>query len=293
MRKRPHAVETNGLPVLSLPVTRKNRVNEKQKAKMVTKSERRVTALQLLGMAGIYPDAPMLFCGSHSKALPMLQELVKMTDKPFLLLGSVRTLENSPLNWLDISWEAGEMTGELPCGNGKIAFENRESGEFALTEVLLKADGYLPVLCLGNGCCMDEELFEAISRFDSYILLSGPILAQSVKEIGGRMRVEELLSKMSYVIVSSIGAKSACELIRILPEYEEVKVSDGAILNLHRDTPGMDMGRMHHGTGIGFQLSQNRSKETRPVLTQDDFRSWQEDNRMFVYNALAGHIWIG
>ena len=30
-----------------------------------------------------------------------------------------------------------------------------------------------------------------------------------------------------------------------------------------------------------------------PVLTQDDFRSWQEDNRMFVYNALAGHIWIG
>lgn len=30
-----------------------------------------------------------------------------------------------------------------------------------------------------------------------------------------------------------------------------------------------------------------------PVLPQDDFRSWQEDNRMFAYNVLAGHIWIG
>ena len=112
MRKRPHAVETNGLPVLSLPVTRRNRVNEKQKAKMVTKSERRVTVSRLLGMAGIYPDAPMLFCGSHSKALPVLQELVNAGNTVVVIEHNLDVIKRAD-HIIDLGPEGGSAGGQI------------------------------------------------------------------------------------------------------------------------------------------------------------------------------------
>lgn len=293
MKKKLNMVGKDSLPILSFPITKKNRVNEKKKAEMITETEKRITAAHMLSLSKIKPDAPLLICGEHSKAFLILKELVKMTEKPFLLIGTEGMLKNSPLNWLNIEWEAEDSVDEPFCGNGKLTLKNGRSTKLVLAEALKKRSDYLPIICLGKGYYLDADSFELINGLDSYILLSGPVLDQGVKEIGGGLKSTELLVKMSYIIVSSISAKSTNDLISILPQFEERKVSDNTALNLHRDAPGMDMEKVHHRTGISLQLSQVRNMETRPVLTQDDFReALQNNNRAFAYNALINHIWI-
>ena len=138
---------------------------------------------------------------------------------------------------------------------------------------------------------MDDELFEVINCFGSYILLSGPVLNQSIKETTGILDSIGLLSKMSYILVSSLSAKAADDLIKILPVFEEVKVSNNTTLDVHRDLPEPDIIQYHRTRGR-LQIGQTRSLEKKSILTQDDFRNLQSHNRLFVYNAVQNHIWI-
>lgn len=115
-------------------------------------------------------------------------------------------------------------------------------------------------------------------------------MSRSVKNNDGcRLTPEELLLSMDYMIISSIGM-AAKDLVSVLPSYECEKVTNTTDFSLHQESP--QLSDYHHRNGGGFRISQSRALETKPILTQTDLRSMQDNNTMIIYNAKATHTWV-
>ncbi|MDO5817761.1 MAG: hypothetical protein Q4Q26_09125 [Eubacteriales bacterium] len=281
--------EIIGIPLISLPSTKKNRFNNKRR----NVGEIGVSsAAHIIGMTGIRPEEPFIFCGKYNKALPIVRQLVKMSARPFVILGTRRDLaEDSCLRLLDIEWENEIPEHSLPGGNGMLILKSGGETNLQLKDCLNGWDSHLIIICLGNGLQIDQEILNILNSIGHYILLT-EALHRSVKGIeGDRLTPEELLSSMEYILVSSIGTAGK-DLMKILPDYECEKITNTTDVSWHRDEPHEYKGGQHHRNGGGIRFSQSKFLESRCIFSQDELTKIQDSNSVLIYNARCAHTWV-
>lgn len=278
-----------GMALLSLPTTKKNRTNNNCRNVVDVET---TSAAHMIGVTGIRPEEPLIFCGRYNKALPVIRQLVKMSSRPFLLLGTKRDLpEGSCLRLLNIDWEREAPQCDLYGGNGIMILKPGAETNLILKEYLSGWDSHLIIMCLGNGLQVDQELLNLLNGVGHYILLS-ETLQRSIKCTDGcKLTSADLLSSMDYILISSIGT-AAKELMSVLPDYESEKVTNTTDLSLHKDAPHEYGGGHHHRNGGGLRFSQSKTKESKCIFTQDDLIKMQDSNTLIIYNARYAHTWI-
>ena len=102
------------------------------------------------------------------------------------------------------------------------------------------------------------------------------------------MTPSELMASMSYLVISSAGS-GAKELISVLPNYEQEKITNTTDLSGHGDSPYQT--HRHHHRGLGLRLSQSRTLETKPILTQEQLTDMQNSRITLIYNAETAQTW--
>ncbi|MCD8146022.1 MAG: hypothetical protein LUD84_01885 [Clostridiales bacterium] len=287
--KRTNLLEKQGLGLLSLPITRHNKTNEKRRD---VADLQQTTAAQMLSLTRVSPHAPMLLCGRQNKLLPFLRCLTRMVPA-YVLIGTPRDFaDGSCLRTLPCDWEAQQPSAHLPDGNGRLTVRPGATTTLALKECLSDWDSHLPILCLGSGLKLDAELLNLLDGIGNYVLVTES-LSRSVKDSENcPLSVEKLVASMDYIVVSSIGT-AAKELLSVLPTYECEKVTNVTDFSLHQDSPYQEAGGHHRLHGLGGRLSQSRTLEEKSILTQDELTALQDDNMVLVYNAQLRHAWVG
>lgn len=288
MFKRHKEYESIGMKLLSLPVNRKDIVNKRKKNIGDLES---VTAANMIGTTGIKPDSPMILCGRSNKVYPVLQQLLRMTLKPYVIVGTPKDLDNSVFFNFDVEWRSNMLMGQLQVGNGMISLRPGSETSYVLRDSITNWEDHLVVLCLGNGLQVDSELLNLLNRLGQYIIVTES-LNRSIKGMeGGKLTVEELLGSMDYILVSSIGP-AAKGLMAVLPSYDCEKVSNSMDFSLHRDMPNYIMEEFHHRTGGGTRIGQTRTLETRCIFSQEDIIRLQDKGAWLIYNTKIAHTWI-
>lgn len=281
--------EAAGISLLKFPTTKKNSLNNKRRN---VSDIGTTSAAHMIGITDIRQEEPLIFCGKYNKALPVVRQLIKMSSRPFLILGTKRDLaKDSCLRLLDVEWEKESLQRILSKGNGVIVLKPGAETNLMLKEYLSEWDSHLIIMCLGNGIQVDQELLNLLNSLGHYILLS-ETLQRSIKYTDGcKLTVADLLSSMDYILVSSIGT-SGKELIRVLPDYDYEKVTNTADFSIHKDAPHEYKGGYHHRNGGGLRFGQSKTQESRYIFTQDDLTKLQDSNTMIIYNAHYAHIWV-
>lgn len=278
-----------GMALLSLPTTRNNKTNNKRSN--ITDMES-TSAAQIISVTGIYPEEPIIFCGKHNKAIPVIRQLIKKSSRPFVILGTERDLrEDSCLRLFNSEWESDTIAPVLPDGNGVMTLTPGAQTNLDLKVCLPEWDSHLIILCVGNGFQVDQELLNLLNGIGHYILLSES-LNRSVKSTEGtKMTAQDLLSSMEYIIVSSIGTAGK-DLLKVLPDFEYERITNTMDFSLHQDAPNGRESGYHHRNGGGIHFGQARSSESRCILTQEELTKLQDANTMIIHNAQNSHTWV-
>lgn len=278
-----------GMALLGLPATKKDRTNNIRKNIHNMES---TSAAHMLHVADIRPEAPLIFCGKHNKAIPVIQQLIKKSTRSFVFLGTRRDLDtDSCLRIIETEWESESLSRRLPDGNGILLLRPGAQTSLELKEYISEWNSHLIIMCLGNGLQVDQELLNLLNSIGHYILLSESI-QRGIKNIDNcKLTGEDLLASMEYIIVSSIGTESK-ELLKILPDFKYEKITNTTDFSVHQDSPNEYKGGYHHRNGGGIRLSQSKTLESRCIFTQEDLVKLQGSNTMIIHNARNSHTWI-
>lgn len=277
-----------GLRLLSLPIGKKDSVNTTRKN--IADLEM-TTAANMISATGVKANAPMIMCGRHNKVFPVLRQLLRMQQTPYVLVGTQKDIETSCFADIPVDWSGSQIAGSLPPGNGRICLRPSPETIYMMKESMAYWDDYLVVLCLGNGLQVDPDLLNTLNSLGNYIIVTESLSRSIRGSEGCRITIVELLSSMDYIIVSSIGT-SAKSLMSVLPSYECEKVTNTTDFTLHRDSPNHEIGNIHHRNGGGLRFGQARTMESTCIFTQDDLTRMQDNNTMLIYNAKAAHTWV-
>lgn len=246
------------------------------------------TAAHALDTAGIREGA-CLFCGRHSKALPVVRQLIRRAGLPFVLIGTRRDLYDSPLLSLDHAWEEQSIPYRLSPDSGVLILPPGAQSLLSLKEALAGWEDHRIILCLGGGLQADHGLLDLLSGTEGYVLIS-EALPRSVKGSDtGRLSPAELISYMDAVFVSAMGA-GAKALLEALPAYESEHITNTVDYSTHQDAPHLNLSCRRGGEG--FRLSQSRTLETRPILTQEDLTALQDSGSLLIHNVRLSHTWV-
>ena len=279
---------SSGLNLLSLPIGKNDSVNTARKN--IADLEM-TTSANMISATGIKVNCPMLMCGKYNKLYPILNRMLRMQEIPYVLVGTQKDFETSFLDSIPTDWRDSQIPSNLPEGNGMITVRPGTETVYMMKDAMVNWYDHLLILCLGNGLQVDQELLNILNSLGSYIIVS-EALSRSIRGSEGcRMTVEELLSSMDYILVSSIGT-SAKSLMAILPSYECEKITNTTDFSLHRDSPNNALGNIHHRNGGGLRFGQARTTESKCIFTQDDLTRMQDNNTMLIYNARVAHTWV-
>lgn len=283
---------TVGMTLLSLPTTKNNRINNKRRNIIDLES---TSAAHMISVAEIIPENPLIFCGKHQKAIPVVLQLIKKSERPFVLVGTKRDLgENSCLRIIDTEWESDSIPPTLPEGNGILILKPGVQTNLDLKICLSEWETHLIILCIGNGLQVDQELLNMLNSIGHYILLSESVNRGIKSTDGNKMTASDLLAAMEYILVSSVGT-AAKDFLKILPDFECEKITNSYDLSFHQDAPHDYKREHHHRNGGGLRLSQSKVRESRCILTEEDLNELQASNAMIIHNAHSRsrcHTWI-
>lgn len=153
MRKHKKLYDRMGMALLSLPSTKADRTNNKRRN---VGNIDATSSAHVISVTGIRPEEPILFCGRYNKAIPMIRQLIKQSERPFVFVGTKRDLnENSCLCLFETQWEYETPLESLPEGNGKIVLESGAETNLALKNFISNWDSHFILMCLGNGLQID------------------------------------------------------------------------------------------------------------------------------------------
>lgn len=287
MRKQ-KLFSSQGLSLLSLPIGKSDSANTARKN--IADLEM-TTSANMISVTGVNANSPMLMCGKYNKLYPVLKQMLRMLEMPYVLVGTQKDFETSFLGTIPTDWRDCQIPRNLSEGNGMITVRLGAETTYMMKDAMVNWYDRMVVLCLGNGIQVDQELLNILNSLGSYIIMS-EALSRSIRGSEGcKMTAEELLASMDYIIVSSIGT-SAKSLMAVLPSYECEKVTNTTDFTLHRDSPNRDLGNNHHRNGGGLRFGQARTTESKCIFTHDDLTRMQDNNTMLIYNAKAAHIWV-
>lgn len=281
--------DTVGMALLSLPTTKKDRTNNKRRNINDIDS---TSAAHMISVTGIVPENPIIYCGKHQKAVPIVKQLIKKSVRPVVIIGTNRDVgENSCLRIIDTEWESDSVSSTLPDGNGLLILRPGTQTNLDLRICLPEWDNHLIILCIGNGIQVDQELLNILNSIGHYILLTESVNRGIKSTDGNRMTSADLLSSMEYILVSSIGT-AAKDFLKVLPDFEYEKVTNTYDLSFHQDAPHDYKVGHHHRNGGGGRLSQSKVIESRCILTEEDLINLLSSNNMVIYNANSCHTWV-
>lgn len=280
---------SDGLPLLSLPVTRAERENRRRRNVIDLGA---ATASRILGETGIRPDGPLMICGDRNHCVGLLRGLLRRSPLPFVLVGTGPDLEESCLLALEPDWTSAAPTPRLQDGSGALALDMSDEGIYLqLKSCVPQWTDHLVILCLGSGLQVDAQLLDQLNGLNRYIILSQSLHRSIRSTEGTRIGVDVLLDSMDYILVSAIGT-AAEELLQTLPAFESVRVTNAADFSTHRNEPrSFARQRLQDRDCGGLGFTQSRVLETRPVLTQDDLRRLQSSRATLFYNTRTGQTW--
>lgn len=277
-----------GMPLLRLPIGKRDSANQKKRN---IGNLGVTTAAHMLSATGITPNAPILLCGPHSKAFPVLRQLIKMSPIPCLVVGTRRDFEGSCLSDFPIGWSESDVPPSLPNGNGRLVLRPGGETNLRLKDALLNWDSHLVILCLGNGLQVDSEFLNLLNGLGQYVIVTASLNRSIKGSEGYQLSAEDLLSSMDYILASAVGM-AAKDFLAIIPTYECEKVTNTADFSTYQDAPDHTFGYHRHRNGSGFRVSQSRSLEIKSLLTQEDLTKMQHSNTLFIYNARAAWTWV-
>lgn len=278
----------NGLPLLRLPVTARHRSEERRRDLQDLGS---LTASAALERTAVAPDGPIACCGSKNRFAELLRALARRSSLPFVLVGTQKDMDSGCLPALEPEWTAKSISTRLKSGSGALVLDpGNEDIHLALMDALPKWRDHLVILCLGGGLQLDLAMLDQLNTLGTYVLLCDP-LGRSVRGTdGSRLTPVELLRAMDYLLISSAGL-SAGELLEVLPTYQSERISNTVDLSTRRPETHP---RQSRGCGLdrgGLGMSQARTLEEKPLVTQDELRAMQRSGRLLVHNARSSMTW--
>lgn len=279
---------TTELNLFSFPVLGQSAANTRRRGITDLKDS---TAAQMLSATGVTPHSTLL-CGRLNKTFPILRQLLRMSERPFLLIGTEHDLEeDSCLKSLPVQWESNRIEKCLPPENGLLTVDAGAGTLLSLCDSLPTWGSHLLVLCLGRGIQVDPPLLNRLNAHGQFILLSES-LSRSVKcAENSSFSVETLLLSLDHLLISAIGS-SAKALMAVLPTYDCEKLSNALDWSSHQDAPSPFRSDHHHRNGSGWRISQSRTMETRGILTHSELLHLQNNGSLFIYNAKTAHAWV-
>lgn len=274
-------VVRNGL-VPALPFSGKD-VVRRNAAKRGIIDLGRVTSANMLSLTSIRLNGPMIMCGTLAKNLPILRQLFNMAKLPFVLVFSELDGADSCLDYLPLNWIQMNPVERLPQGSGMLKLHPSANVILDLKECISEWTGHLVVLSLGTGLQVDNDMLNCLNSLGRYVILSNA-LNRSVRHMEGqKLTVEELLASMDYILVSSIG-NAARVLLNVLPTYEAETFTRTLGINAHQSENRSFLHSFSH-YGDGISVGQTSSIAIRPIVTQDELTWFQQEGKMFIYNA--------
>ena len=279
-----------GLPFFRLPTTKKDKKNNERRHIIDLGN---ISSAHMLFDANIFPEKPLLISGNYSKAIPIVYQLIKMSEKPCAVIGSSLDLEIFQTSLTDIDWEVIDLQDVtyLPEDENCLICVKNIADFLYLKQNIAEWNSHLVLFCLGHGLQMDDELLSLSNSIQHYILISDS-LYRSVKDSANvKLSVDQLLASMEYLLISSIGT-AAKDLIKVLPEYESEKQTNTVDFSLHKDAGDDDKNPDHHRNGGGVHLGQSITQEIKSVVTQDELTRLQDENKMLIYNAEKAQLFI-
>lgn len=282
-------VDALGMALLSLPTTKNNRTNNERRN---VKNMESVSAAQMIGVTRIDIERPMIFCGKHNKAIPVLRQLVKKANMPFVIVGTPNDLrDESCLRLLETEWESDRITPALSDGNGILCLQAGAETDLGLNASLAGWASHYIILCIGNGIQVDEHIMKILNGIGHYILVSESLPRSIASVDGTKMTPADLLASMDSILVSAIGT-AAKNLQEVLPNYECERVTNSTDLSFHQDAPHDNRGDYHHRNGGGLRFSQSKTLESRNIFTHEDLIKLQDTNELIVHNTQTSHTWL-
>lgn len=279
---------TNGLRLLRLPVTARHRSDERRRD---IQELGILTASGALEKTAVGPDGPTACCGSKNRFAALLGGFVKRSPRPFVVVGTAEDMDSGCVLALKPEWTEKTVSSKLPEGSGALVLDPGNEGTYlALLEALPKWRDHLVILCLGGGLQVDMAMLDQLNTLGSYVLLCES-LGRSIRGAEGtRLTPSELLLAMDYLLVSSAGL-SAGELLEVLPTYESERITNTIDLSTHRAESCSLLGRKNDRDRCGMGMSQARTLETKPIITQDELRTMQRSGQLLIYNARLSMSW--
>lgn len=278
-----------GLPFLRWPITKKDKKNNERRHIIDLGN---LSSAHMLSETHVIPEKPILISGNYSKAIPIAYQLIKMSERPCVVIGS--TLDIKIIQTMtDIDWKFVAIQDKTCLSENKNCLIYTKGAEdlLCLKQNITEWDAHLVLFCLGHGLQIDDELLTLANAIQHYILISDSLYRSIKDSIRGKLSVEQLLASMEYLFISSIGT-AAKDLIKVLPEYESEKQTNTLDFSLHKDAVDDDKKSDHHRNGGGIHLGQAVTQEIKSVITQDELMRLQDENKMLIYNSEKAQLWI-
>ena len=278
----------NGLPLLRLPVTARHRAEEVRRE---LQDLGRMTASAALARTAVTPNGPIACCGSKNRFASLLRALTKQSPLPFVIVGTERDMDSGCLSALEPTWTEQTIRVRLPAGNGALVVDPGSNYTYmALMDAVPKWRDHLVILCLGTGLQLDQTMLDQLNTLGAYVLLCES-LGRSVRgSEGTRLSAGELLRTMDHLLISSAGL-SAGELLDVLPTYQSERVTNTIDLSTRRLESRPTLGCRNDRDRGGLGMSQSRTLEEKPIVTQDELRTMQNSGQILVLNAKNSSAW--
>ena len=278
--------QTNGLSLLSLPVTKTNRVNNRARGVMDLGL---VSGAQLLQVAGYSSNGPLLFCGCQNKALSIIRQAAFSACAPFLLIGTRRSLSESSFLSLGPDWTHTQASPNLPEGNGCLVLQPGQTARLELKESLSEWYGRYLILLLGNGLQLDSNDLDLLNAIGSYAIVtdSVPRSFSSSNEMG--VSINRVFASMDLIVCQDASA-SVKELVSILPTYQQIKTVNTVDYSSFRNGSSTLFGIPMRGKGV--RISQSRSEEVRPLLEESQITAAIRTGRTVIVSIVNSCVWI-
>lgn len=281
---------SQGQSVIRIPISKNERANAARRG--VIKLDGKTTS-EVISTVGLTPHASAVFLGKYNKAIPVLYELTKRTDKDCCLICSKRDVTEE-LAFADAEfefcWSLSNTPSTLPPGNGIITVDGAES-LFELTQSLPNYNSHYLMLCIGNGIQLNPTAMNALNGIGEYVVLTQN-LSRGVGSLDGdKLTQEELMSAVDYTVISSIGA-SAKAFLDIVRKYECEKTTNTTDFSLHRNSPLGMLRFPRRMRGHGLRFSQSRTLEPKPIFSQEELTKIADDGKILIYCTESGHAYV-
>lgn len=279
-----NALKLSKMKLLSLPQTKAGREGMRRRN---INHLGLATASHAISYCGIdCGNGSTMLLGKPGKVFPVLNQLVKMSERPYVIVGTHNDIDGTSFYSLEHDWELNACRKTLPDGNGIITLNGSAEELLSLKEECLPEwDDRLIIICLG-GIRIDYEMIDILSS-QKYMLITDSLHRCTRASDGHRLLPQELISEMDYIVCAGASPK---EMSEVLPKYDCEKLTNTTDFSVHDDfSRYTDI--HHHGNGKGFRLSQSRTVEEKPILSQNELICLQDNGISLFYNAKSNHVY--